>query len=159
MVLTVSRGVLVVVVVVVVEVVVVLVVVVVVVVVVLVVVVEVVVLVVVVEVVVLVVVVIVVEVVGSVVVVEALVVVVDSTGGSLVVVVVKRKLFCSHSTKSQIFGTCLNSSLIRIGSTLIFIGKVRFAKSGCVRVFNSCGKKDGTFFRGLPCCELTEKHS
>ena len=103
--------------------------------------------------------VVVVVVVGSTVGVEVVVVVDDGAGGNLVVVVVKRKLFCSHSTKSQILGTCLNSSLIRIGSTLIFIGKVRFAKSGCVRVFNSCGKKDGTFFSGLPCWELTEKHS
>ena len=69
------------------------------------------------------------------------------------------KLFSSHSTKSQIFGTCWNSSLITIGSTLIFMGKVRLAKSGWVRVFSSCGKNDGTFFRGLPGWELTEKQS
>ena len=80
-------------------------------------------------------------------------------GGGEGILLDNTKFFSSHSTKSHIFGTCLNSSLMTIGSTLIFMGKVRLAKLGWVRVFNSCGKKDGTFLSGFPGWEVTEKQS
>ena len=102
----------------------------------------------------------------SVVVVDLSVVVVEG-GAGLVVVVVGRsgegsdedegilfdstKFFSSHSTKSHILGTCWNSSLITIGSTLIFMGKVRLAKFGWLSVLSSCGKNEGTFLKGFPC--------
>jgi len=85
--------------------------------------------------------------------------VVAGRGGGEGILLDNTKFFSSHSTKSHIFGTCLNSSLMTIGSTLIFMGKVRLAKLGWVRVFNSCGKKDGTFLSGFPGWEVTEKQS